>query len=63
MKRSLPAELFFYSKVHGSYRVSVKYHAVHTRSDLSVRKPCIAVSHPASIEVSPVCLGAKKKDP
>ena len=39
------------------------YRVVHTRSDLSVRRPCIAVLHPASIEVSPVCLESKKKDP
>ena len=40
-----------------------RYRAVHTRADLSVQMPCIAVSHPASIEVSPVCLESKKKDP
>ena len=33
---------------------SKRSHAVRTRSDWSVRKPCTAVSHPASIEVSPV---------
>ncbi len=42
---------------------SKRYRVVHTRSDLSVRRPCIAVLHPASIEVSPVCLESKKKDP
>lgn len=40
-----------------------RYRAVHTRADLSVQMPCIAVSHPASIGVSPVCLESKKKDP
>ena len=34
---------------------SKRYHAVHTKSDLSVRKPCIAGLHPASIGGSPVC--------
>ena len=34
---------------------------VHTRSDLSVRRPCIAVLHPASIEVSPCLSGVKEE--
>ena len=40
-----------------------RYRAVHTRPDTVVQMPCTAVLHPAGIELSPVCLESKKKDP
>ena len=58
----LPGQAFEFWKASNNNFLK-GYRAVHTRADLSVQKPCIAVSHPASIEVSPVCLGSKKKDP
>lgn len=58
----LPGQAFEFWKASNN-NFSKRYRVVHTRSDLSVRRPCIAVLHPASIEVSPVCLESKKKDP
>lgn len=62
---SIPTEIIqafeFWKASNNNF--SKRYRVVHTRSDLSIRRPCIAVLHPASIEVSPVCLESKKKDP
>lgn len=59
---ALRGQAFEFGKASNN-NFSKRYHTVHTRSDLSVRKPSTAVSHPASIGVSPVCLGTKKKYP
>ena len=48
----LPGQAFEFWKASNN-NFSKRYRVVHTRSDLSVRRPCIAVLHPASIEVSP----------
>ena len=58
----LPGQAFEFWKASNN-NFSKRYRVVHTKSDLLVRKPCTAVSHPASIEVPPVCLASKKKDP
>ena len=56
----LPGQAFEFWKASNN-NFSKRYRVVHTRSDLSVRRPCIAVLHPASIEVSPCLSGVKEE--
>lgn len=61
-KATLPRQAFeFWESSNNNF--SKKSHSIRTKSDLSVQKSCTAVSHPASIKISPVYRVSKKKDP